>query len=186
MDVQIAASKINVAQNTDNRLASVGILEEAKENAGRLRVVISDILSRDEALTDNQLAELTRLKSALASSLNAPALTISESTGKLLQNQKASSHWQKVDAIYATIVSQAGTGSYEVNADSFFRTISRVVDDIGKAAAMELNEVHSYAERLNDTTAQNFVLSVVCFLLSIAAAGYMYFTSTTGLRPQSA
>ena len=168
----------------DKRLISVGVLEQAKENAGRLRTMMSGILARDAALTDGQKTELAEVKAALASTLNLPALALSETTTALLKLQMASRHWQTFNAAHATILSRGATGGYGVDTDVFFSTSSRVVDDIGKAISMELNEFNRHTESMNDSTVLKLVLSVICFLLSIAFAVFLHFSPVA--RPRTA
>ncbi len=177
MSLQGATANAETAKGVGKRFVSIGILEDAKEKAGLLRTVMSGILTWNEAFSEERLIELTSLKSAVDSNLKSPALALSKPATEFLLKQSQSVPWQTVDELYSKILSRAGTGDYGFDGKEFFWVITQVVDDIGGAIAIELEDIDANLGKLNHASVRQLILSISFFLVSILVAGlFAFFT----------
>ena len=86
-------SEIYIAQNTnafgdEKKLLSVSMLDLAKENAGRIRANVLNILNIDHELSLSQVSLLSSLVAGLNENLNSPTLIISNETQMALEKFK--------------------------------------------------------------------------------------------------
>ncbi len=175
LNVEGAVSKARTTKGIGKRFVSIVILEDAKEYAGLLRASMTSILSRNEALTETQLIELTRLDSAVDLNLQSPALTISREAAEYLSSRQKSKPWLKVKQVYFSILGMSDSGGYGMEATEFFDIISQMIDDMAETVNIELNSIHTHMTDLMTTAERQLILSIGFFLVSILIAGTFAF-----------
>lgn len=170
-----------IAANADEkgeiatRVFSLLILEEAKENGGKLRATVSSILSKDSPINQQNFNRMIKFKSSLESNLVSPALYISEESSQLLLENRKKLHWPTVEEVVQLVLRKADEGSFGEDPRSFFNNMTLVLDDIGEVIEKESAFVHHLLENLNQKTTRSLwttslIMLAVALLLAL---GYL-------------
>lgn len=125
-----------------SRIYSLLLLEEAKENSGKLRATVSSTLSKNTPVNQQNFNRIIRFKSSLESNLVSPALYISVKNKELLQVNRKKLHWPIVEEVVQIVLRKADEGSFGEDSNLFFENMTKVLDDIGEVIEKESNHVH--------------------------------------------
>lgn len=156
---------------------NVSIVEEAKENAGKFRAILAGILSRNVAVTNEQLFILILYKSGIDTNLHSLALSFTEESEAKLKRIEASNEWASVNDIFTKVVMNAEQGNYGMDASSFFSTISTVVDDLALLVNDQVDDVRNKVD--SDLAKHKKVIWTSVFYILIVVLGVIILSITT-------
>lgn len=155
---------------------NVSLVEEAKENAGRFRATLSGILSKEVAVTYEQLFVLILYKTGIDINLHSSALSFSEESEAKLKDIEASDEWASVNDVFMKVVKNPEKGSYGMDASSFFATISIVVDELAQLVNMQVEDVSNKVDsdiakhKKVIWTSVSYILIVICGVILLSFA----------------
>lgn len=137
--IQSHEAKLYHLDGLESRLLSISIFEKSKESMGKLRAVMTGVLSADAAIDSQALANLEKNRGGVVINLDSPALIISEKTNQGIQNILNSEDWKDVLNNYNTIFKKSNVGQYGLDAKTNFQKISNTIDSLKKLIDAEIN-----------------------------------------------
>lgn len=144
------------------------MLDVAKENAGKLRAQLSNVLGADKALTMSQISTLESLMAAINANIDSPILKVSPAGREKLEKFRKSDDWAQVNIVYWTVMDKAQQGGYGLNSKDFFATITRSIDELSGIVEGDLAGVKSEIfQKLEDAKRDMIIVSVLTALVSI-------------------
>lgn len=163
-------------------MGSVGILSEAQESAGLLRVTISTILASGGAPTDTQWKRVSRSIETLLLLLDSPSLVLSpEERGMLkeLRNGEAMKYVREV-AVNILKFGDRGAGS-KGQAEDFFRQSSILVKGAHEINLDILTNLKKRAEATRAKATRGMAVSAVSGLIFTVAVVLLMFWMQRGI-----
>ncbi|MCB9482318.1 MAG: methyl-accepting chemotaxis protein [Desulfobacteraceae bacterium] len=148
LEMQSLAANAKTVRGFGKVMTSLLVLEIAKENAGLLRANISSILAKNTKVSEDDFSHVITLKATTDTNLESPALTLSSEIKNELDSNKSSFEWNETNRIFNEVLIKAGTGNFGIKPDSFWKPVSKKIDDIGNIVNKSLEEMKS---RLNKT-----------------------------------
>lgn len=148
---------------------NVSLVEEAKENAGRFRATLSGILSKNAAVTSEQLFVLILYKSGIDINLHSNALSLSAESEAKLKKIEDSQDWASVNDVFMKVVKNAENGNYGMDASTFFSTITLVMDNLAQLVNIQVEVVRKQVD--SDLAAhEKMIWNSALFTLTIILA----------------
>ena len=159
-------SEIYIAQNTnafgdEKKLLSVSMLDLAKENAGRIRANVLNILNIDHELSLSQVSLLSSLVAGLNENLNSPTLIISNETQMALEKFKESSDWKKSQSVVSFVLDNASKGSFNKDSNVFFKDITSSINNLGEIIFSEQENVKHSIEKKGKSITTDLILIII-------------------------
>jgi hypothetical protein len=174
LKIEGAIASLKTTRGVGKLFVSISILEEAKENAGRLRASLSSILAKNQAVDLELLGKVVMLKSGVDSNLGSPALSISEKSKEQLKLLLLSEDAQIVNDIFYKVISKSNSGNFNEDPVLFFKTISSFIDGINKIINDEVLSINAQLDSiLKDTQRSFFIVSGIsglCILIVLIIA----------------
>ncbi len=165
-------------------IRSINAIDWAKENGGRLRANMVDILSADKAISESHLKLIISLKETMIAYLNSPFLTISPTSRDAIANLFLSQQWQKVNAAHDLVVKRAYTGDFEQDPHAFLEQITAAIDELVPVISREENAVKQIVGMtLQNATRDLQTLLVLTFFVTLLIAGAVWYFTQSISRP---
>lgn len=156
-------------------LTSVAIFEKAKENMGRLRAAMNGILAANDKISVASVLNITTNRVSIMANLDSPGLLISDKNKAQMSAILQSEDWKYVLSAYDTIISKADLGQYNIEAKTFFETITRVIDQTKKVMDNEATDTKRNISDLNAKETMNFFICVGSILTLFLLCGFISF-----------
>jgi len=181
---QTAAIREKTERGMGKRFANVAILEEAKENAAKLRGMMSGLLAADRPLSEEEFQFIIEFHTRIYANLESRALTVSTELQKQIRASLESPPWQEVSGLFHKVVVRSNLGGYGANAKGFFNSATRVVDDIHTVGRKELEGIESDIARIHSDAVHNiwWTLGLLSSLI-LAMAGISFAIGRSIARP---
>ncbi|MDD9951786.1 MAG: methyl-accepting chemotaxis protein, partial [Zetaproteobacteria bacterium] len=157
MDTQKSTALFS-SSTISGKIRSFLLIESARENAGLLRANLSSILAANLPLSDAQFQKINSFKSGLDSNLNSQGLDLSPSQQNFIQRALQKSHWLKVEEVFKTVITLSNEGGFDEDASEFFKTITKVVDDVGSFIEMDLAEIKRITDEEKKSAIHNLMM----------------------------
>lgn len=141
LEMQSEAANAKTTGGFGKIMTSLLVLEIAKENAGLLRANVSSILAKKTAIPEDKFSHIITLNAATDTNLDSPALALSPEIEKELETNKTSREWAETTKIFNEVLLKAGTGNFGISPDTFWRPVSKKIDDIGKIVQKSLDDI---------------------------------------------
>ena len=138
IDSQTAAIRAKTTGGIGKRLASVALLEEAKESAAKLRGLMGGLLAANKPLTENEFNDIMAFRSGIDANLESPALSISDESVRLIKTLIQSKTWAEVSKAFKIIVKNADSGNFGIDSKRFFDMATQQVDEIAGLSNTEM------------------------------------------------
>jgi methyl-accepting chemotaxis protein len=166
-------SQQNSLEALEVDIKSISIIETAKENAGRLRALMTGILTRDQPVQAAEFTALIDFNAGIMANLSSPGLQLQASSQEMIASFRSRSHWKNVEEVFSKIIHRASQGKFEEDPRQFFATITRLVDDIdilvnaeNLATLKKVDDIYSTAlNRLWMIGSSLVFLSLILFVL---------------------
>ncbi|MCB9480862.1 MAG: methyl-accepting chemotaxis protein [Desulfobacteraceae bacterium] len=141
LDMQSEAANAKTAKGFGKKMTSLLVIEIAKENAGLLRANVSSILARNTAVSEEKFSYIITLNATTNTNLDSPALALSPEIKRELENNKKSHEWIETNKIFNQVLLKAGTGDFGISPDSFWKPVSKKIDDIGNIVQKSFDDM---------------------------------------------
>lgn len=176
----LAPSTREVNQILNNML----LLEAAKEGSGQMRALLSNVLAKDQALTEQQKNQILSLRASVDGSLNSPALNLDSATKQTLKADQNSPIWVEIDRIINQVLSRSDRGAYEVDAKLYFAQMTQKVDQLGVLVQGGMGPVLDLSRQISRDAAWSFALTLLMSLVvALALAGALILVYRRILNP---
>lgn len=129
------------ATSFESELNGPLMLDVAKENAGKIRAAITNILGANKALTLTQITTLQSLMSGITSNLESPLLRVSKSGQEKIEKFKSSDDWKKVNQVFTTVMNKSSEGNFGEEPTVFFAAVTNSIDDMSMIVQEDLGLV---------------------------------------------
>ncbi|MBT4760419.1 MAG: hypothetical protein HOO06_01870 [Bdellovibrionaceae bacterium] len=149
-------------------VASLRLLEESKENMGKLRANMSGAFANNLPLSDAKKNMIIQLYTGVKTNINSPLLNLSEKSKVTLGEFKNLDHWKQVDSKYRALLAKSAEGQYGEDSGLFFSTISKSVEDINKILINEftsnLKVIHAVIAKTSASVRNQIITFITAFL----------------------
>lgn len=159
-------------------IASLRVIEEAKEKMGILRANMTGIFTKDAPITDGKKQQLVGLYTGVQTNMNSPLLSMSDYSSQKITEHMGSKGWKSVDADYKLLMHKSTEGKYGVDSTDFFTRISANVNDLNTLLAYEFDDVsQNKISKVLATEKKNLItLFVVASVGSFFAIVFSFFS----------
>lgn len=175
-------AELSQINGIDSVVRTISILEESKENAGKLRANLTAAIARDQPLADSQFRLLLSLKAGVDANLSSPGLVLTPEHSSQIDSFAGRSHWQRVNQVFEHVLKNSSTGGYGINSQQFFGTITTAVEDIGKLISEQLDLISSRVEAFKfekKSVVTYSAIVVITLLIGIVAICWFMLRSIT-------
>lgn len=169
------ASRIKIAEISSG-LYVLAVLERAKEFGGRVRAKGTATFAKDLALAPEALQDLSDNMGEVRSALQSPALILSTEGKAKVDELYASGPWKEMNEMYLKLLAHSATGTYGVQAPSFFAAATAVLNGLNEVIKAQTLSTIAAVERQEQQSTQVF------FLVFAFAIGTTLMVSTIGWK----
>ena len=147
-------------------IASIVILEQAKEAAGQLRAKVSSMLTANKPISKEELSTLKDTRMRMLANLNSPALVMSGNENELdmVRNHPGN---DLTEQALARLEEKYWIGGYGLDGASFFNTMTELIEAASKVILHESDALVGNAKKYETAAVISFWLAFV-----IALVGY--------------
>ncbi len=179
-----AAVNAKTTGGIGKKLADITLFENAGENAGRLRNMLSGLLAANRPLSTTEVVALMDLNSRIFSGLESPALSIPEKMARKIRSFAKDPVWVKVSDTVHLVLAKAATGNYGIDPKEFFQDSTRQIATIQALKQEELAIVDKVIGRLQSKASSDIWHTItLVFLLAIGMAGVSMVIGQSISRP---
>ncbi len=122
-------------------VSSLRLLEESKENLGKLRATMTGLFGKDKPFDNAVKNNLVSLHTGVKTNVNSPLLSMSEKSKKQIKSFATKASWIEVDEKYHLILKKSEVGNFGVDVAKFFTVISSNVRNINDVVVSEFKIV---------------------------------------------
>lgn len=164
---QVYLAKEYTFEGIEHTLASLVLLEVAKENLGKVRAIVTNVLALDKPITSEMLGNIITFYSSMNVNINSPLIDITEESREKLNLIFSSNEWNEIKRIIKVVQEKNSLGQYGEDSQVFFKNISFLIDAIFKINKMETDYVVNLSEKANSSAkhALYFKFAITSFLL---------------------
>ena len=182
LDIQKEIANISKLNGIDGLIRNIAIVEESKENAGKLRANLSSVLAKDTQISSAKFRTIMSLKAGMDANLNSPGLVLSDSEKQAVRVFQSKDHWKKVNEVYQKVLKLSDRGIYQEDPVQFFATITLAVEDIGSLISQEIIKVTDTVTALRKARKKALIWSAtasIILLILVMAVSFAMIYSTT-------
>ena len=174
IEVEVGVTRVDRLDGIETKLLSLTMLESAKENAGRLRANITNILNADVGINNLKVSMVSGLRSGVIANMDSPALLVSTEGRQSLEKFKTSSDWIKALQVIETVLLKSDQGKFGEKPAEYFTAVTASIDALGAVVKSELDSIHSECIQMNKSALRMLGLmiglsSLIAFILLVAA-----------------
>ncbi len=169
LNYYIELSHIDLS-NIPIQLKSIRILEEAKENSGKLRAMVTSVLSKNGPVSNEMLSTILKLKAGVDNNLRSYGVVTTKEIGKQIDKFYASKEWKHVLDTIMVILNKFKDGDFNQSAPKFFDIITISVDNIGKIVLGQRQELIKQIKQIK-TKNRNILIIVTIALILLVVGG---------------
>jgi methyl-accepting chemotaxis protein len=171
ISIQREAIRSKTEGRMGTKLTNLALFEEAKENAAKLRGLMSGLLAANRALSEDQFNSVTTFYSRIAASLESPALSVSPEVAQQIEALRKSPPWIEVVSVFNKVVRNADRGELGIDPKSFFNNATKLVEDIHALGQKELEGIEKAATGIRAEATVSIRWSLGLLLFVVAAMG---------------
>ncbi len=165
IDIDVVVASDQAFEGVEMSFLGLVMLELGKEQGGRLRANILNVIALDKPLSNLQVSGLESLRTGVVLNLGSPALVVSaEAKGKLAEFQK-SAEWLRVQETYNKIVSKGSEGNFNEDPTRFYEDITKALNSLGEIINFEIDHVEGIIQVLHGKTTKLFYISLLCLIV---------------------
>lgn len=168
----------------EGRLVSQSIFESAKENAGRIRGLVTSILGEDKAITPQDVERINAFRLGISLNLESKGLIISDASRASVQKILASPDWQYVTKTLTNVQARSQVGEYGQDSKEFLAKSTSVIDAIAEVLENESSVLMTDIVATKNAATSAFWLYLLAASLGvflIALVAYYIMRSTTSI-----
>ncbi len=165
---QTAAVQGKTTGGVGKKMANLLLFENAKENAAKLKVLVTEILSTRSPVSEKRFNQVMEFRSGLYSSIESPALSISEKKKSRIQSLLRTTAWVNVHEILNGVIKMSDRGEFGTTPDLFFREATIQVNDLETVKNAEFVLIAGTIDQIK-SAALNSMWATIGFLLLVVA-----------------
>jgi methyl-accepting chemotaxis protein len=181
LDLHAATALAPSAKGVGKVFTTLTLLETAKESAGQMRALLSNVLAVNKPLLPDQRAQLFTLKAGVDGNLGSPVLILLPSSIDQLRAFRDKAEWKEVERVFTLVLDKSGTGSYGVEGQAFFATITRKIDDMGGLVKAELAAAEPRTDEILAAAGREVVLNLSLALALLGLIGFLSYRLATAI-----
>ncbi len=139
------------------QISSLRVLEEAKENEGKLRANLAGVFAKDTSINSAKVNLIVSLYTGMKTNIHSPVLSLSNEGLEKVKNFSNLEHWKSVDQKYKLVLEKSNDGFYNVDSNRFFSTISKCVEDINSVLINEYGKLLSTTDSISSSSFYTFL-----------------------------
>lgn len=155
-------------------LVGLRILEEGKENLGKLRANMSAIFAKNAAINEITKNKIIDLYSGVNSNLKSPVVSLSNQSQQLVNNLFSQTNFKTVEERYKLILENSNKGNFGVDVGIFFPIISSAISDLKSL-------IHGELDYINKELIQSKISMERWKMLAVSIFGVIVFAFITAL-----
>jgi methyl-accepting chemotaxis protein len=152
----------------------VVIFELAKENAGKLRGLLSGLLARNTALSAQEVNSLGIFYNSIFANINSPVTILGPQSSLAKENILSSPLTQSIRTKVTRIIAQAQSESWDLDPNGFFREMSDFISQIDGVIGAVFTELDNrfvqYVGDLNGAMLRELLFVGVIWILVVISA----------------
>lgn len=162
---------------TDSML-SLRILEEGKENLGKLRANLSGVFSKNTAIDEKKKNTLINLYVGVNSNLKSPIVNLSKANQRIVNGLYEQANFITINEKYNLALERAEKGNFNVDVVKFFTVISSAVNDLKVLVDTELEYINEkiIQETISEKKQSLIWMTVLSILGFVAITLVCFFT----------
>jgi methyl-accepting chemotaxis protein len=169
-----------------SRMITISLLEEAKENGGRLRGLASGLIAGNQALSEKELLMITNFKAGIDHNLHSPSLILTQDLRDKLKGFEQSPEWQEGDKFFQLLVKNAFQGQFGIDSSQFFKTITKQIDDIDQLVTLGIGAIDRLIQENRFQATQSiWIISLAVLFVFALVALLSFFLTRSITRPIS-
>lgn len=161
IETDVIAASAEAFEGVEMSFLGLTMLELGKEQGGRLRANLLNVISNNKPLTNLQISLLESLRTGVELNLESPALVISPEAKTKLADFQKSPEWQRVQEIYNRVIAKSNEGNYNEDSNRFFEDITKALNNLGEIIQFEISYIEGKVQGLHSQTEKLFYASVV-------------------------
>ncbi len=167
------AAKAKTAKGYGKRMASVMIVEEAREKAGLLRAHLSRAAADPAGQSHEDRLQLGRLHAEILANLTSPATVLSKDAAQAVQGTLKGTEAGRIEEILSAVM--AGQENVGVTGDQCFTLCTRFVEQINDILHVELASISAGAGQVRAGIRKEITTTLVLLGLATVLAGAVGF-----------
>ncbi|NUN04639.1 MAG: nitrate- and nitrite sensing domain-containing protein [Bdellovibrio sp.] len=160
IDIDVIVASDQAFEGVEMSFLGLVILELGKEQGGRLRANILNVISSDKPLTILQVSALESLRTGVVANLGSPALVVSPEAKVKLADFQRSKEWLGVQETFNNIIGKSSEGNFHEDPTRFFDDITLALNNLGGIVGFEIDHVESIIQVLHSKTSKLFYFSL--------------------------
>ena len=160
LNVQLAVANAKTGQGIGKAITTMILIETAKENCSRLRSQLYRLLTRNQPLSNEDLAILIELKSGVDGNINSPALVLSKKAMTKLTASQSSENWKQVDLVIGNVKK----GKFKFTDNDILAPATGEINDISDVLNITIADTSNSLLKIRSAA-----LSYLLFLLFFSA-----------------
>lgn len=175
--IEISLAEIAPGGGHEKKFTSTAVLGLAKENAGKIRALVSGFIAADKPLIAAQVVQASALRSGILENLDSPTLIISKTAREELDLFKESSDWKLSMDTVNHVLDNSSNGAYNKDAKIFFELISNSINKLGSVIFNEQEAAEkAIEENLQVIKGEMFnLIAFIAFIILIVTMLTVYF-----------
>lgn len=162
----------------ENELVSLAIFEMAKENAGRLRAYLTGILGQDKPVDVEELTKIQSYKSGVINNMHSQGINVSEKAQKAVEELFESPDWRFLEKTVEVVHSRATVGSFGVDPQEYFKTVTRVIDGLALVINAEAEVIGKEVDRAKSEAQASFWFYALIGISGVIGTALMIWKMT--------
>lgn len=174
VDTMSAIANAPTARGIGKVMTSLLLLESAKESAGLTRATVSEIISKNEPISNELLDMVLTLKAGTDINMNSRALTLSQDSLNKIKQLESQENWVKRDSMISKVIELYQKGGFGIDSKEFFQVATSVIDDLGRLVGDEIKTLDKKVAEIGDDITNGVILTIIliagAFLVTLVLA----------------
>lgn len=174
VDTMSAIANAPTARGIGKVMTSLLLLESAKESAGLTRATVSEIISKNEPISNELLDMVLTLKAGTDINMNSRALTLSQESLNKIKQLAYEENWVKRDSMISKVIELYQKGGFGIDSKEFFQVATSVIDDLGRLVGDEIKTLDKKVAEIGDDITNGVILTIIliagAFLVTLVLA----------------
>lgn len=174
VDTMSAIANAPTSRGIGKVMTSLLLLESAKESAGLTRATVSEIISKNEPISNELLDMVLTLKAGTDINMNSRALTLSQESLNKIKQLAYEENWVKRDSMISKVIELYQKGGFGIDSKEFFQVATSVIDDLGRLVGDEIKTLDKKVAEIGDDITNGVILTIIliagAFLVTLVLA----------------
>jgi methyl-accepting chemotaxis protein len=174
MSIMNSVANAPTTKGIGKGFTSLLMIETAKENAGRLRANIANIISINSSIPQERLLAVLQLKGNIDANLTSKAVTLSEKSASALKEMQGLRHWQDLNSFMAVITGKSQNGNFGIAPETWWTCATQVIDDLGSIVQDENSFLGNKTSKIEKEAVSSAMFIII--LISVLFVATLIFS----------